>query len=62
MSKKFKKNDDYSYTCGAQLADKHTGSVSFRDASGATFNLSVSDDPEYTMSGLYEPDSSFDRW
>jgi hypothetical protein len=55
-------NNDTDFFGGASLADNHTGSVSFRDASGATFNVNVSDDPEFTMSGLYEPDSSFDRW
>lgn len=46
----------------ASLADNHCGSVTLYGGSGATFSINLSDDPEYMMSGLYEPDSSFDRW
>lgn len=44
---------------GAVLADNTCGSVSLRDASGSDFKINVGDDPELTMSGLYEPDGAF---
>ena len=53
---------DTEYFGGANLIDSHIGSVSFRDASGGDIKINVSNDPEYTMSGLYEPDSAFDKW
>lgn len=54
--------EDSSYFGGAVLADKECGSVSLRDAAGSVFRLHVGDDPEYTLSGLYEPDNRFERW
>lgn len=59
MSKYNKESD---FTGAASLADNHCGSASLSFASGATISFSVTDDSEYMMSGLYEPDSSFDRW
>lgn len=61
MSNKFLREDS-DFFGGAALDDRDIGSVSLRDASGSVFNLSVSDDPELMMSGLYEPDSRYDRW
>lgn len=46
----------------ASLADNHCGLASLSFASGATITFFVNDDSEYMMSGLYEPDSSFERW
>lgn len=46
---------DSEFFGGAVLADRTCGSVSFRDASGSDIFVSLTDDPEYTMSGLYEP-------
>lgn len=54
--------DDSEFFGGAVLADNECGSVSLRDASGSVFKLNVGDDPEMTMSGLYDHDTSFDRW
>lgn len=50
------------YFGGAVLADNTLGSASFTDASGMTISFSVSDDPEYRMSGLEDPCSSFEQW
>ena len=57
-----KYNHEAEFNGAASLADKHCGSASLSFASGATISFFVSDDSEYMMSGLYEPDSSFDRW
>ncbi len=57
-----KYNTKSGFTESASLTDKHCGSVSLSFTSGATISFPVSDDSEYMMSGLYEPDSSFDQW
>lgn len=57
-----KPSDQNEFFGGAVLADESCGSVSFCTASGATLSFKVSDDPEYTMSGVYEPCTSFEGW
>jgi hypothetical protein len=47
--------EDSNYHGGAVLADASCGSVTLYGAFGATLKVNVIDDPEYTMSGLYEP-------
>lgn len=47
---------------GAVLADDTCGSVTLYGDTGSVLRINVSDDPEYTMSGLVEPCSSFDKW
>lgn len=54
--------DDSGFFGGAVLADRDCGSVSLRDASGSTFKVYVSDDPEYTLSGVYEPCMVSEGW
>lgn len=40
---------------GAVLADGSCGSVSLYGDTGAVLTLNLTHDPEYTLSGLYEP-------
>lgn len=57
---KFSEGSDY--FGGAVLADRECGSVSLRDAAGSAFSVNVSNDPEYTLSGVYEPCMASERW
>lgn len=54
--------EDFNYFGGAVLADDSCGSVTFSDSSGEVYTVKVDNDPEFTMSGLVEPCSSFDQW
>lgn len=53
---------DDNYFGGAVLADRSCGSVSFRDASGGDLRFDVGNDPEYTLSGVYEPEQRFNAY
>lgn len=53
---------DFNFHGGAVLADDTCGSVSLYGASGDVLTFKVDHDPEFTMSGLYEPCSSYDKW
>lgn len=53
---------DNDFFGGAVLADDTCGSVTLYGNAGDVFRINVIDDPEYTMSGLVEPCSSFDKW
>lgn len=55
-------HDSYNFHGGAVLADDTCGSVSLSTAAGEVLTINLNDDPEFTMSGLYEPCSSYDRW
>lgn len=47
---------------GAVLADASCGVASLTTSAGDVLTFEVHDDPEFTMSGLTEPCSSFERW
>jgi hypothetical protein len=53
---------DNDFFGGAVLADSTCGSASFTTHSGDVLTFKVDHDPEFTMSGLDEPCSSFDQW
>lgn len=53
---------DSEFFGGAVLADSSCGSVTLYGSSGDVLRINVTDDPEFTMSGLVEPCSSFDKW
>lgn len=44
------------------LADNTCGSVTLYGDSGSSFTFNLDHDPEYTLSGLYEPDMSFEGY
>lgn len=48
-------NQSYNFHGGAVLADSTCGSLSLYSASGDVLNIHLDHDPEFTMSGLYEP-------
>lgn len=50
------------YFGGAVLADESCGAVSFSTSAGGVLSFKLDHDPEYTMSGLHEPCSSFEKW
>jgi hypothetical protein len=54
--------DSYNFHGGAVLADASCGSVSLSSRSGDVLTINLDHDPEYTMSGVYEPCSSFEQW
>lgn len=56
------KDESYNVHGGAVLADDTCGVVSLSTSSGGFLTFNLTDDPEFTMSGLYEPCSSFDQW
>lgn len=60
MSKYFEHNSNFHG--GAVLADDTCGSVTFCGRFGDVLTVKVDNDPEYTMSGVYEPCSSFEKW
>lgn len=53
---------DYDNLDSGCLADDTCGSVTFYGGSGEAFTINLGHDPEYTLSGLYEPDMSFDGY
>lgn len=53
---------DEGYFGGAVLADASCGSVSLSNRFGDVLNINLDHDPEYTMSGVTEPCSSFEKW
>lgn len=57
-----KSSDSYNFHGGAVLADATCGSLSLCGDFGEVLTLNLDHDPEYTMSGLDEPCSSFDKW
>lgn len=54
--------EDFNYFGGAVLADESCGSVSFSTVGGEVLTINVYDDPEFTMSGLVEPDNLSEKW
>lgn len=53
---------DFNYFGGAVLADASCGSVTLSGSSGEVFTVKVDNDPEFTMSGVYEPCELSDKW
>lgn len=53
---------DFSYFGGAVLADESCGSVSLSNSAGEVFTVMVDNDPEFTMSGVYEPCELSEEW
>lgn len=60
--KKMKDSETYNAHGGAVLADESCGSVSLCGRFGDVLTINLDHDPEFTMSGLYEPCGSFDKW
>lgn len=54
--------DNTNYHGGAVLADASCGHVSLCGEFGDVLNIKLDHDPEFTMSGLDEPCSSYDEW
>lgn len=50
------------FSTGAVLADDSCGSASFTTLAGEVLTFKVDHDPEFMMSGLVEPCSSFEQW
>lgn len=53
---------DFNYFGGAVLADESCGSVTLSNRSGEVLTFNVEHDPEFTLSGVYEPDSLSEKW
>lgn len=47
---------------GAVLADSTCGSASLTTHTGDVLTFKLDHDPEFVMSGVYEPCSSFEKW
>lgn len=54
--------EDFNYFGGAVLADDSCGSVTLSSSFGDVLTINVEYDPEFTMSGVYEPDSASEKW
>ena len=53
---------DEGYFGGAVLADASCGSVSLSNRFGDVLTLNLDHDPEYVMSGVYDPCSLSEKW
>lgn len=53
---------DNNFHGGAVLADASCGSASLTTHTGDVLIFKVDHDPEFTMSGVYDPCSSFEKW
>lgn len=53
---------DCTFFGGAVLADASCGSVSVCNHFGEVLTVNLEHDSEWTLSGLTEPCSSFDKW
>ena len=52
--------DGYNFHGGAVLADESCGSVSVSGRFGEVLKINLDHDPEFTMSGVYEPSGDYD--
>lgn len=55
-------NSDTDYFGGAVLADSTCGHASFTTHTGEVLSFKVDHDPEFVMSGVYEPCTLSEKW
>lgn len=53
---------DEGYFGGAVLADASCGSVSLSNRFGDVLTVNLDHDPEYVMSGVYDPCNLSEKW